>query len=91
MFDSDNRELFPLPDFIKNEKTKMFFYPNEKIYKLSPNFYVFKYLKDEFQNHINDKEILNIIKNELLNQFEILEKNEFEYIFLYKYNPYNYI
>ena len=28
LFDLDNREGFPLPDFIKNEKTKMFFYPN---------------------------------------------------------------
>ena len=78
-----------LPDFIINEKTKMYFYPNENVYKLSPNFYVFKYPKDEFQNHINNNEIRNIITNELLDEISIIEKNEFEYISLYKGEPNN--
>ena len=76
-----------LPDFIINEKTKMFFYPNENIYKLSPNFYIFKYPKDEFQNHINNKEIMDIIKNETLDNISLIEKNELEYISIYKNNP----
>ena len=78
-----------LPDFIINEKTKMYFYPNENVYKLSPNFYVFKYPKDEFQNHINNNEIRNIITNEFLDEISIIEKKEFEYISLYKYEPNN--
>ena len=78
-----------LPDFIINEKTKMFFYPNENIYKLSPNFYVFKYFKDEFQNHINNNEIKNIITNALLDTISIIEKNEFEYISIYNKNNLN--
>ena len=78
-----------LPDFIINEKTKMYFYPNENIYKLSPNFYVFKNPKDEFQNHINNNEIRSIITNEFLNEISIIEKKEFEYISLYKYEPNN--
>ena len=76
-----------LPDFIINEKTKMNFYPNENIYKLSPNFYIFKYLKDEFKNHINNNEVMNIILNEFLNKIRIIEKNKFEYISIYSNNP----
>ena len=76
-----------LPDFIINEKTKMFFYPNENIYKLSPNFYIFKYPKDEFQNHINDKESMGIIKNETLDSISLIEKNELEYISIYNNSP----
>ena len=78
-----------LPDFIINEKTKMFFYPNENIYELSPNFYIFKYPNDEFQNHINDKDIMNIIKNETLDTISLIEKNESDYIFIYSNNPNN--
>ena len=84
-----NRCFLNLPDFMINEKTKMYFYPNENVYKLSPNFYVFKYPKDEFQNHINNNEIRNIITNELLDEISIIEKNEFEYISLYKGEPNN--
>ena len=85
LLNSDQGES--LPDFIINVKTKMFFYPKENIYKLSPNFYIFKYLKDEFQNHINDKEIMNIIKNETLDSFSLIEKNELEYISIYNNSP----
>ena len=84
-----NRCFLNLPDFIINEKTKMYFYPNENVYKLSPNFYVFKYPKDEFLNHINNNEIRNIITNEFLDEISIIEKKEFEYISLYKYEPNN--
>ena len=84
-----NISLEYLPDFIINEKTKMFFYPNENIYELSPNFYIFKYPNDEFQNHINDKDIMNIIKNETLDTISLIEKNESDYIFIYSNNPNN--
>ena len=67
----------------------MFFYPNENIYELSPNFYIFKYPNDEFQNHINDKESMNIIKNETLDTISLIEKNESDYIFIYSNNPNN--
>ena len=56
----------------------MYFYPNENIYKLSSNCYIFKYVKNEFQNHINNDEIMNIITNGLLDRINIIEKNEFE-------------
>ena len=82
-----NISLEYLPDFIINEKTKMFFYPNENIYELSPNFYIFKYPNDEFQNHINDKDIMNIIKNETLDTISLIEKNELEYISIYNKSP----
>ena len=79
-----------LPDFIINEKTKMYFYPNENIYKLSPNYYVFKYHKSKFQNDINNNEIKNILSNEVLDTISIIEKDEFEYISIYnKNNPNN--
>ena len=65
----------------------MFFYPNENIYELSPNFYIFKYPNDEFQNHINDKDIMNIIKNETLDTINLIEKNELEYISIYNNSP----
>ena len=76
-----------LPDFITKEKTKIYFYPNENIYKLSSNCYIFKYVKDEFQNHINNDEIMNIITNGLLDRINIIEKKEFEYISIYNSNP----
>ena len=72
-----------LPDFIINEKTKMFFYSNENVYKLTPNLYIFKYPLNEFQNHINNNEVINIITNELLDMIGIIEKNELEYIYIY--------
>ena len=68
-------------------KTKMYFYPNENIYKLSSNCYIFKYVKNEFQNHINNDEIINIIANGFLDRINIIEKNEFEYISIYNSNP----
>ena len=78
-----------LPDFIINEKTKMFFYSNENVYKLTPNLYIFKYPLNEFQNHINNNEVINIITNELLDMIGIIEKNELEYINIYNNNTNN--
>ena len=83
----NNSQEHNLPDFITKEKTKMYFYPNENIYKLSSNCYIFKYVKDEFQNHINNDEIMNILTNGLLDRINIIEKNEFEYISIYNSNP----
>ena len=55
-----------LPDFIINEKTELFFNPDESIYKLSPNLYIFKYPKDEFKNNINNDDIIKIITNDAI-------------------------
>ena len=75
-----------LPDFIKNPKTLLILFPNENIYKLSTNLYIFKYLKNEFQNHLNDREILNIITIDFLDRISILEQNDIEFISIYKNN-----
>ena len=75
-----------LPDFIKNIKTLLILFPNENIYKLSTNLYIFKYLKNEFQNHLNDREILNIITIDFLDRISILEQNDIEFISIYKNN-----
>ena len=75
-----------LPDFIKNTKTLLILFPNENIYKLSTNLYIFKYLKNEFQNHLNDREILNIITIDFLDRISILEQNDIEFISIYKNN-----
>ena len=45
--------------------------------------------KGEFQNHINNNEIKNIITNALLDTISIIEKNEFEYISIYNKNNLN--
>lgn len=82
----DNDGTRYLPDFIINEKTELFFNPNENIYKLSPNYYIFKYPKDEFQNNVNNNDIINIITNGLLDRINIIEKNDVEYISIYNSN-----
>ena len=62
----------------------MFFNPNENIYKLSPYYYIFKYHKDEFQNNVNNNNIMNIITNARLHRINIIDKNDVEYISIYR-------
>ena len=72
-----------LPEFIINEKTQIIFNNNENLFKLSPNFYVFKYKINEFRNYLNNKQILNIITIETLNIINIIQQNNFEFISIY--------
>ena len=72
-----------LPEFIINEKAQIIFNNNENLYKLSPNFYVFKYPINEFQNFLNNNQILNIITIETLKEINIIQQNNFEFISIY--------
>ena len=60
-----------LPEFIINEKTEI---------------YIFKYPKNEFQNLLNNSQILNIITIDELNEINIIEQNNIEFISVYKRN-----
>jgi len=73
-----------LPEFIINEKTQLIFNDNENLFKLSPNFYVFKYPKNEFKNFLNNNQILYIITIETLNIINIIQQNNFELISIYE-------
>ena len=74
-----------LPDFIINKKTELIFYKNENIYKLSTNYYIFKYPKNEFKNNLNDKEIINILIIDYLDRINIIEQEDIEFVSIYKY------
>ncbi len=78
-----------LPEFIINEKTQLIFNDYDNIFKLSQNFYIFKYRINEFQNFLNNNQILNIITNETLNEISVIEKNNFEFISIYDNNDSN--
>ena len=86
-------KIIYLPEFIINEKTQLIFNDNENPFKLSENFYVFKYPINEFQNYLNNKQILNIITNKKLKEIKIFEQNNIEFIFIYgdvnRRNKYN--
>ena len=71
-----------LPNYIMNNPLDIHFYPNKNLYKL-PNCYLFKYPKFEFEKHINDESILNIIIDENLYEINIIEQNNFELITIY--------
>ena len=73
-----------LPDFIKNEKTEIIFFENKNIYKINCNSYIFKYPKNKFQNFLYNKEILNIITMDILDEINIIEIKNFEFISIYK-------
>ena len=79
-----------LPEFIINEKTELIFNDHKNIFKLSSSFYIFKYPKNEFQNLLNNSQILNIITIDELNEINIIEQNDIELISVYKRNN-NYI
>ena len=72
-----------LPEFIINEKTQLIFNDNENIFRLSDNFYIFKYPINEFQNFLNNNQILNIITIETLKEINIIQQNNFEFISIY--------
>ena len=73
-----------LPDLIIHLKAELFFYPEVNIHKISPNSFIFKYPKNEFQNYLNDDKILNIITIDSLNKINIIEQNNLEFISIYK-------
>ena len=75
-----------LPEFIINEKTELIFNGHKNIFKLSSSFYIFKYPKNEFQNLLNNSQILNIITIDELNEINIIEQNNIEFISVYKRN-----
>ena len=77
-------EVESLPDFIINLKTELIFYPNENLYKLSSNYYIFKYPKNIIHNLLNKEKILNIITIDFLNEINIIEQDNFELISIYK-------
>ena len=70
-----------------NTKLQLVFHQNDKIYKISGNLYIFKYDKNEFQNLLNNKEIINIIKIDYLDEIKIIEQNDTEFIFIYNNRP----
>ena len=72
-----------LPDFITNPKLQLILYQNKNIYKISNNLYIFKYDINEFQNILNNSEIINIIKIDYLNEIKIIEQNNTEFIYIY--------
>ena len=71
-------------DYFKEVKPKRL-YNYETIISLDTNKSLFTFPINEFKNHFlkNDKDILNILKNGLLNQILILEKGNKEYILVY--------
>ena len=72
-----------IPNFFINRKTELFFFSFKNIYKLSSHLYLFKYPKNNVKNLFKNKEILNIIKNDLLDTINIIEINNIEYICIY--------
>ena len=84
-----------LPEFIINEKTQLIFNNYDNMFKLSENFYVFKYRINEFQNFLYNNQILNIITIETLKEINIIQQNNFEFISIYdelnRNQNYNYI
>ena len=78
-------QIEKLPGFLINEKTELNLYPEHNIYKLNDHLYIFKYPKNEFQNLLNNNEILNIITNQSLDKIYIIEQNNFEFICPYSY------
>ena len=66
-----------------NTKLQLVFHQNDKIYKITGNLYIFKYDKNEFQNLLNNMEIINIIKIDYFDRINIIEQNNTEFIYLY--------
>ena len=72
-----------IPDFIINEVTEVNIYNYKNNFRLKNYLYLFRYEKNEFQNFIENSEILSIINNDLLNEIIIIEQNDIEYISIY--------
>ena len=81
--------LQQIPDYIINNKTELIFYKDKNVYEFSNNYYLIKYPISETQKEINDKNIINIIKIDFLDSVNIIRKDNYEYILLYKNNHNN--
>ena len=81
--------LQQIPDYIINNKTELIFYKDKNVYEFSNNYYLIKYPISETQKEINDKNIINIIKIDFLDSINIIRKDNYEYILLYKNNHNN--
>ena len=78
-----------LPDFIINPKIELILFNNDNIYKISENYYIFKYPKNKFQNYLYNKEILNILTLDFLDRINIIAQNNIEFISIYNHNYIN--
>ena len=72
-----------LPCYLINPKPQLIFYQKQNIYKISNDLYIFKYPKNELQILLNNKEIINIIKNDFLNEINVIEQYNNEIISIY--------
>ena len=72
-----------LPSYLINPKPQLIFYQKQNIYKISNDLYIFKYPKNELQILLNNKEIINIIKNDFLNEINVIEQYNNEIISIY--------
>ena len=72
-----------LPSYLINPKPQLIFYQKQNIYKISNDLYIFKYPKNELQILLNNKEIINIIKNDFLNEINLIEQYNNEIISIY--------
>ena len=72
-----------VPCYLINPKPQLIFYQKQNIYKISNDLYIFKYPKNELQILLNNKEIINIIKNDFLNEINVIEQYNNEIISIY--------
>ena len=72
-----------LPCYLINPKPQLIFYQKQNIYKISNDLYIFKYPKNESQILLNNKEIINIIKIDYLNEINVIEQYNNEIISIY--------
>ena len=75
---------YHLPDYIINKKTELIFKEEKNIYKFSNNYYLIKYPISETQKEFNDENIIKIIKLDFFDSINIIRKDNYEYISLYK-------
>ena len=72
-----------VPCYLINPKPQLIFYQKQNIYKISNDLYIFKYPKNELQILLNNKEIINIIKIDYLNEINVIEQYNNEIISIY--------
>jgi hypothetical protein len=72
-----------VPCYLINPKPQLIFYQKQNIYKISNDLYIFKYPKNELQILLNNKEIINIIKIDFLNEINVIEQYNNEIISIY--------
>ena len=81
-------ELQSLPDYIINKKTELILKEEQNVYKFYNNYYLIKYPISECQKDIKDNNIINILSIDTLDRINIIRKDNYEYIALYKI-PFN--